>query len=36
VSDAKGEGSDNEWEFLQLDEMATKDAKVSNLALWNA
>jgi hypothetical protein len=32
TSDAKGGASDEEWEYSQLDEMATKDAKVSGLS----
>ena len=32
TSDAMGCGSDEkEWEFLQLDQMAVKDAQVSNM-----
>ncbi|KAH9022045.1 hypothetical protein EDB84DRAFT_1565116 [Lactarius hengduanensis] len=27
MSDEKGESSDDEWQFSQLDEMANKDAK---------
>lgn len=30
ASDARGRASDEEWEFSQLDEMATNDAKVSS------
>ncbi len=32
TSDENGGESDEEWGYSQLDEMATKDAKVSNLS----